>query len=57
MNGLIGVALIVGMFFTGSCIVNLMMQDYSEEIENPYDLTYAVAFLFGMLSTILVKMI
>lgn len=57
MSGIVDVALLIGMYFTGACIVNFMLQDSSEDIEKPYDLTYSVAFLFGMLAVILIKMI
>lgn len=56
MSGLVEIALLIGMFFTGACILNLTMQDYGEDIESPLDITYAVGFLFGMLAVVLIKM-
>lgn len=46
MNGIVAIALLVGMFFTGSCILNLMMWDQGDDIGNPYDTVYVVGFLF-----------
>lgn len=57
MNGIVAIALLVGMFFTGSCILNLMMWDQGDDIGNPYDMVYVVGFLFGMLTMILTNMI
>lgn len=57
MSGLVEIALLIGMFFSGACILNLMMQDYCEDIEALLDITYVVGFLFGMLAVILIKMI
>lgn len=57
MSGLVEIALLIGMFFTGACILNLMMQDYGEDVEAPLDITYVVGFLFGMLAVVLIKMI
>lgn len=57
MNEIVYIALLIGMYFTGACVVNFMMQDFSEDIDKPYDLTYSVAFLFGMLAVMLIKMI
>lgn len=56
MSGLVEIAMLIGMFFTGACILNFIIQDYSEDIEAPLDMTYVVGFLFGMLSVILITM-
>lgn len=53
---MISIALVIGMFFTGACILNFMFQNAEERsgtIDNPNDLIYATGFLFGMLGVIL----